>query len=136
MRGNNKRCVTHFLLLIAVSVLVCPLSVSAQSRSDISEAIEQLAQSSDDTAAEKLLIDNPGWASSEVAAGALQKAHSILSADFKKALSYAKVTLLISTKLNDKRLKIRSLYLLAFGDLRAGSFDSALRKYDECFQLG
>jgi CHAT domain-containing protein len=135
MRGSIKRCVTDSLLLVLVC-LPFGLQVNAQSTSDVSDAIERLAQSPNDDSAEKLLKDHPSWINAEVAAGALQKAQSLLSTDFNKSLAYAKVALRLSTKLNDNRLRVGSLYLLAFGDLRAGSFDAALTKYDECYQLG
>src|SRR5262245_17352564 len=118
MRGTIKRAIAETLVALLVCLIVDGSHVKAQS--NISEAIERLAQARDDQAAEKLIADHPDWVMPEIAAGALQKAQAIISTDFKQSVNYARVALRLSIKLDETRLKVRSLYLLALGDMRAG----------------
>src|SRR5262245_14737357 len=116
MRGRSNKLLTP-LLLLGIFFWVATLQVRTQTPLNIDEIVERLSQADSDADLEKLLSKHLDWNSSQVAAGALKIAQQRLSVDFNKSLSCARVALHLSSKLNDKQLKVRSLYLLALGDL-------------------
>jgi hypothetical protein len=114
MLERTTSLVPHLFLL----VLLChangqaQVNTSSSAQADADSVLAQLVPVIQDKDLDAALKEHPEWVTSETAQRALKKSQAELATNFNRALTYARIAHSLSNRLNDKRLKVRSLTYL------------------------
>src|SRR6266496_5943324 len=138
MQGRTTNLVTLLILFALFCCVTGQAQVAGPSTAShgSENALARLRQATDDVDIAKALTEHPEWVKPEIATKAIDKSQAELASDnIKTSLGYARIAYQLSIKLNDDRLKMQSLYLMAKNELLLGQEERALEKYDQCYAV-